>query len=565
MKPKTHSHTAAEPSVTCAAHIVDALLSAGVKRVFGIPGGPISPLLDALIDSPIEFIACQHESMAVYAAGGAARAQKEVGVVCVTSGPGVLNALTGLAAARMDEFPLVLLVGETAAASRGRTALQDGRESGLDIAGVTRSLTKRSLVVERAWSGGPVVADALRLAGELPHGPVVVRIPVDVARSPSRASVTDTVPPPPAAPSQGAEWAGPIAASLLAARRPLMLLGGRAVQAGCGYAARRLAELSACPVATDLEAKGLFPESHPLSVGLFGVGSSGRAEAYMEAGIDTLLVVGARLDDTTTGGFNPWLRPDAASVFQLDFNSDRFSRSFDFDHHVCGDLNLVLDSIVAELTELRTPVVPLQLAATRPPPPPVTRSESPFDPRSVPRQVQRSLPPDTFFVSDIGNHLLFAAQGLELDGPRFLSSLGLGGMGSGLGTAIGMSFADPERSVVCFCGDGTLLMSGNELATCARNDVGPTVIVFNDGQWGMVEHGSQRVYGRSLGWQLPHLDIVDYARSLGVRGLRVESEADFEKLAQLHGRLPLVVDVPIDPSVKASNPRDVTLNFENDA
>lgn len=545
---------------TAASQLVDLLAAHQVDRVFGIPGGPISPVVDALLDSSIEFVACQQETMAVYAAAGYARATGQVGVVCVTSGPGALSALTGLASARLDEVPLLLLIGETATTSRGRAALQDGSEHGLDMGAVTASLAKRTVLVERAWSVPMQVASALELAQRRPEGPVVVRLPVDVTRAECRPCHVSVAPPPPPVgvpPGIGRE----IAEAIRGAKRPAILLGGRAYRAGCADVVRRLAERTGCPVATDLEAKGLFPESHYLSLGVFGVGSTGRAEGFLGAGVDFLLVVGARLDDTTTGGFSEALRPKAGHVLQLDYAEDRLGRSYAFERLVCADIGLVLEAAYREATPVLTEVAP-----------PITivpearrgLDQAPHDPRAVPAALQRLLPPDTVFVSDIGNHLLFAAQGMSFDDPgHFHASLGLGGMGSGMGTAIGMALGLPGVPVVAICGDGGMLMFGNELATSVKLGQSLIFAVFNDGQWGMVEHGSQQVFGRSHHWRLPSTDLSAYARSLGAAAVRVESARDLEIIrGGWREPRPLVLDIPTMATVRAANPRDATLNFK---
>ena len=547
---------------TAAAAIVEVLREYGVDRIFGIPGGPISPVIDATLDAEsLEFVSCQHETMAMYAAAGYARATGQPGVVAVTSGPGALNALTGLAAALLDESPLILLVGEVATSARGRCALQDGTDHGLQMQQIGAALAKRTYLIERPWAARARVAEAIQSAMQRPYGPSLIRIPVDVGRSLTKATqvslATEQLPGLPSAEATTA-----ITHHLHRCERGAIMLGGRAHHAGCGNVAKRLAERCQLPVFTDLEAKGLFPESHPLSLGVFGVGSTGRAEGYLEQGVDFLMMVGARLDDTTTGNFSALLRPSDAYVVQIDYDSDRLARSYEVDLAVRGDPRVVLTHLLEE--------VPTKLSRARPismiPRPTPTLGAAPFDPRDVPSVIQANLPEDTLFTSDIGNHLVFAAQGMRFDhGGQFHASLGLGGMGSGIGMAIGLSLGQPQRRVVNICGDGGLLMAGNELATCVRHGVDVTYVVFNDGQWGMVAHGSDKVYGRSHDWNLPEVDIVGYAKSLGAQSVRIESQEQLEQTLQKSRRGTWVLDVPIDPAIKIFNPRDDTLDYTKSA
>jgi len=557
---------AAESPVTAARAMVDALVAQGIDRVFAIPGGPISPIVDALLDTGVQLVACQHETLAVYIATGYARATGRPGVVLVTSGPGVLNAVTGLAAARLDEAPVVVLVGEVALSVGGRVALQDGSARALDIGHVTATLAKGTWLVERPGAAASQTRAALRLAACLPQGPVVVRVPVDVARSAvrkqsvapsvSRAAVAG----PPSAETQ--EVARTIAKRLVAAHRAVIMLGGRAA-VECLDAVEALARGLGIGVFTDLEAKGLFPESHPRSLGVFGLGSDGRAEAYLAGGVDCVLVMGARLDDTTTANFSPLLRPLDGFVAQLDIAADRLGRSYDVDLAWHGDLRSLLEHVV---TCVRPRLLrPLRHSTPVGDPPkamPPLRGGGLHDPRHVPAALQRAFPEHTIYTCDIGNHLLFCAQGMRLDRPRSLHvSMGLGGMGSGIGMGIGLALGQSHRRVVSICGDGSMLMVGNELATCVRYQIPITFAVFNDGQWGMVAHGTEQVYRRSHDWSTPTWDLVAYARSLGARTHRIEDELGLQAAAAEEGVGPCVLEFRTDPGVRVANPRDATLNF----
>ncbi len=539
---------------TAAAAIAQTLAHLGAKRVFGVPGGPISPVIDALLDTEIEHVTCQHENMAVYAAGAEGLVRRKPGIVAVTSGPGILNALTGAAACFQDQMPVVLLVGEVATANQGRGALQDGSESALDIGNMVRSICKKSMLIEQPERAGEDIAEAWRIANKAPFGPVVVRIPVDIATNqvvcgPSRgqrvAARRRTTSP---------EKLASVARALREAKRPVLLIGGGVCRAQAYTAVRQLAEATRCAVMTDLEAKGAFPESHPLSLGIFGVGGDGRASRYLED-TDVVITLGARLDDTTTANFSPLLQPANGCLIQVDDNPMRLGRSYRPTLTVTADLKSFCNELSDTVGEVHRPypdVPPKQRAST-------AIAQAPHDPVAVIAALQQKLPADTVFVSDIGNHLLFAAQALTLEQPGcFHASLGLGGMGSGIGVAIGMQAAyGDQRQVVCICGDGSYLMSGNEIATCARYGIPVIFLVINDGQLGMVQHGAQRVYNRSHEWSSPELDVRAHASALGI----INGE-----LTNIEGVLddrlrpgPVVFDVPISPHTKAFNPRDATL------
>ncbi|MCA9666709.1 MAG: thiamine pyrophosphate-binding protein, partial [Myxococcales bacterium] len=324
------------------------------------------------------------------------------------------------------------------------------------------------------------------------------------------------------------------------------------------------------PVASDLEAKGVMPESHPLWLGIIGVGSYGGASAYLEAGVDALITVGCRLDDSLTNGFSPLFRPRDGTLIQIDHAPLRMGRVFQPDVAICGDI----DDALRRLFEMAASphaelVIERDLARRKVPALPSSRTRAamagaPFAPLAVIQTLQRHFPADTVYTTDIGNHLLFAVQHLRIEhADAFYAPHGLGAMTSGMGVAMGLALghATRGRRVVAICGDGGTLMGGNELATCARRGVPVTLVVFNDGQLGMVQHGNERVFGRSLDLRTPQVDLCGYAASLGARARLVRSEADIAWAASNPLRGPLLLDVPIDPEARARNPREGSVSF----
>lgn len=540
--------------------LVQRLQAAGVTKVFGIPGGSIAPLYDALIESDIEVVVAQHESMAVYSAYGYSRATGKASVVLVTSGPGILNAATALAAAKLDEAGVVLICGDVGAELKGRGGLQDGGLGGLDIAHVLAPLAKRVEHVAHAGRAVACLDQALVDCMAHPRGPVVLNLGVDVAMG----TVAHTVARAQAATLQAASrgLCERIAEQLASAARPAIWLGIGARNAEVGALVLRLAERTRCPVITDIEAKGLVPESHALSLGLVGVGSKGFAEGYLAGGVDFLLTVGARLDDTTTSGFSDLVQAQGCMI-QLDHDPARINRSYVFDESVVCDLEGTLTEVANRVPRVSAHLVLARDGAMQE----VRRSHfahpvgdlssGPHHPAAVLAALQEVFPRDTVFTTDIGNHLIFAAQGLKIEQPgRFHVSNGLGGMGSGIGTAVGLALGHKgRRAVVGVCGDGSLRMVGNELATCAMHGIPVVLAVLNDGQLGMVEHGNQRVFGRSGSCASPDVDVVAYATALGAKAVRIDSKKDLIKAMSWVGTGPLVLEFPVRAEVRAANPR----------
>lgn len=552
--------------VRIADQVVRTLAEVGVERVFGIPGGAISGVYDALIDANIETLVCQHEGMAAYLAYGHARATGKPAVVAVTSGPGILNAVTGVASAYTDEVPMIVLTGDVRTPLNGMGALQDGGPGGIDIVGVMRSFTKLSDSVIQPQRASALVAQAADVAMAHPRGPTFLRLPLDTttAALPTmqvRQALAGVGTP-------DAEVCDRIARELLRARRPVIFLGLGARTAAVGALVKQIAEHVRCPVVTDIEAKGVFPESHGLSLGLYGVGGSAAASAYLEHGADFVLAIGARFDDTTTNGYSADLRPQNGVLIQLDHNAHRICRAYDADVAMACDLDLTLQAVASRLGQPSVPTILSRdkaIADAKSAEPRqfhVVMRQAPHDPGAVVRVMQSALPADTVFTSDIGNHMLAAARNLVIDRPdAFHASIGTAGMGSGIGMAMGMALAyGSTRRVVGICGDGSFRMVGTEIATCAKYRIPVTLAVFDDAQLGMIEQGHQALYGRSTWAASPSVDVVAFARSLGAEAVSIQNEADLRAALATPRSGPLVLHVPIDANVRHHNARVTALS-----
>ncbi len=304
------------PPVRGADLLVRMLEEAGVECVFGIPGGAISPVHDAMIDSNLRVITTRSEAGAMFAAAGYAHATGKLGVVAVTSGPGALNAMTGLASAWCDGLPVLLLIGEVPRPAHGKGVLQDGSAHGLQIIEMMSHITKLALEVPRASNLPHMARRAIATAMSGRKGPVVLTLPLDV----SLAQLT-----PPRV--GGAVRVGDVLAPatideitdlLLRAERPVLLAGSGCRGAGAPARLQTIAERFGCPVATTPKAKGVFPEDHALALGVFGLGGHMSAQRYMESGVDVVIALGTSLGDMATNGFSPALQAPALVHVDID-------------------------------------------------------------------------------------------------------------------------------------------------------------------------------------------------------------------------------------------------------
>ncbi|HVK74831.1 MAG TPA: thiamine pyrophosphate-binding protein [Kofleriaceae bacterium] len=525
--------------------LVDVLATAGVEVVFGLPGGPISPIHDALMDRrELRVVTTRHESGAMFAAAGYAHTTGKLGVVAVTSGPGVLNAMTGLASAHCDGLPVLLLVGEVPRRVHGKGALQDGSSHGLNVVGMTRHVTKLAAEMTDPASAPLMLHRAIATALSGKRGPVVLTIPMDV----SGAMVT----PAQISADLGLEFTvspralDEVAALLAIAARP-MILAGSGVRGGrAPWHLRGVAEKYQCPVATTPKAKGVFPEDHPMALGVFGLGGHPSARGYVEAGIDMLIAVGTSLGDLSTDGWTPLLQPKRAFV-HVDIDARQIGRSYAPTHAMVAPaaafLGGLLDRDPRVVSRPRAGVVRFPLPANEP---------DQLAPQDAVREIQAVLPRDTIFTVDSGEHFLFATHYLETTHPdAYVVMTGLGSMGQSIGGAIGAKLAHPERTVAAICGDGCFAMNGFEVATAVVERLPIVVFVFNDRRLGMVEIGHQAVFGRKPDYPIS-MDVGSLAAGLGARFLRVTHRGQLAEHADLlrNPDGPVIVDMHIDPDVK---------------
>ncbi|HEY3816907.1 MAG TPA: thiamine pyrophosphate-binding protein [Polyangiaceae bacterium] len=534
---------------TAARTLLETFASHGVRIAFGIPGGAASPIFDALVDVPeIRFVATRHEAMAGFAASGYARATGLPALVLTTSGPGLTNAITGMAVATLEELPVILLSGEVASNAVARGALQDGSPAGTDSLAMVRSMTRWATTLQAPDAAAPTAERAWQLAtGERP-GPVYVGVPLDVGSRPCAPPprfVKSVRPPAAMAPFEAQK-----AARLLrTARRPLLVLGNGARKASAE--ARALAERLSLPVIVTGHAKGLFPESHSLYLGIVGVGQHPSVVEYLSEPPDVVLIVGSRLGDIATNG---WRLPLAGSreTLQVDRDPLLIGRNAPVTMGIVGDARDVLTELLGALpTDVVPP--PVRVSGCRSVRAELAHSDSvPLKPQRVLSALNQAFP-DAIWCSDIGEHLSMALHYLRVEKPSsFHAMTAFGSMGSGIGAAIGVKLARPDETVIALCGDGGLAMHAGEILTCAENGIGVLFAVFNDGVWNMIQQGFQAVYGR-LPPSLPSrvADFAAVARGFGAEGIVIQRPADLhpERLRELGSSTrPVILDIRIDPS-----------------
>ncbi len=522
------------------------LAELGVRTYFGVPGGAICSYYDALLDLPgARVVNTRHETGAAFMGMGHFRAGGGVPGLLVTSGPGITNAMTGLAAAQADGVPLVAIGGEVPRANFGRGALQEGSRYELDVLSMVRSVTKLCAEVTSPGAAVGLVHHAVATARSGRPGPVFLSLPLDVANA--RVPVPElTAHVEPRSEPDDAQIRR-VAGLLHEAQRGLLLVGSGARSPAAARAVAALANRLQMPVATSPKAKGLFPESSPLSLGIYGLAGHASATEYVRGGIDVLLAIGCGLGENATNSWSAELTASRAFV-QVDVDPSRLGRNYPVDIGVVGSADRIVEALLAHLEPGAGRPAPAE-GGVRPLALETKAAPGTLNPAVAVRALQEHFPGDTLFTCDIGEHAMFALHCLRVDRPdAFQLASGLGSMGSGIGAAVGAKVAQPQRPVVALCGDFGFHMSGMELATCVQEGLGVVFAIFNDARMRMVESGLANIFGRGARMDGPRTDFVALARAVGADGARVDSLEALRALPANPGRGgPFVLDVSIDP------------------
>lgn len=550
--------------ITGAQSLVAALERAGVDTIFGIPGGAILPAYDPLFDSSIRHILVRHEQGAGHAAQGYAQVTGRVGVCMATSGPGATNLVTAIADANMDSVPMVAITGQVNSSSIGSDAFQEA-----DIRGITMPITKHSYLVTEADDIPRVIAEAFHIAGTGRPGPVLVDIAKDALQNPTVFAWPSELALPGYRPTtkphgkQVREAARLIAAS----ERPVLYVGGGVIKADAAAELLELAELTRIPVVTTLMARGAFPDSHELHLGMPGMHGTVAAVAGLQKS-DLLISLGARFDDRVTGQLSTFA-PEA-KIIHADIDPAEISKNRTADVPIVGDCREVItdltatlrkqadeDGITPDFAAWRTQMLGIKARY----PVGYDRPAEGLAPQTVIERLSAIAGPEATYVAGVGQHQMWAAHYVDYERPRqWLNSGGAGTMGYAVPAAMGAQVGLPGSVVWAIDGDGCFQMTNQELATCAIEGIPIKVAVINNSSLGMVRQWQTLLYNErysntdlntgpeSIGARrIP--DFVKLADAYGCVGLRCDAEADLdatiEKAMAITDR-PVVIDFVVE-------------------
>lgn len=544
------------PQSTAADYLVQSLQAEGVTHIFGYPGGAALPVYDALNrNSAVTHILVRHEQSAAHAADGYSRSSGRVGVCLVSSGPGVTNALTGIATAFMDSIPMVVLTGQVPSHMLGQDAFQE-----VDALGITRPCVKHSFRLSDPNKIEETVKKAFFLARTGRPGPVLIDLPRDI----SAAQMARPFAYPGEVKIRGYNSGSSIphkqvaraALALSEAKRPLIYYGGGVVQGGAAAALGKLALASGAPVTSTLMGLGAFPSTHPAYLGMLGMHGLYEANMAMQH-CDVLVAVGARFDDRVIGAPKDFMRPQR-KIIHIDIDPSSISKRVSVQIPIVGDCAQALERLTEELA-VHAPD-PARLA------PWLAQieewrglrcldyaSSDKIKPQHAIELLSRMPGAQDFIVtSDVGQHQMWAAQYFKFTKPRnWINSGGLGTMGFGLPAAMGAAMANPGKTVICITGDGSIQMSTKELSTCLQYRLPIKIICLNNNFLGMVKQQQEFFHEnrRSQSYMDSLPDFVGLAEAYGHRGLRADNSRDLPGVlaqAMSHTDSLVFVDLLID-------------------
>lgn len=550
--------------LTGAQSLVRALEQAGVEVIFGIPGGAILPAYDPLFDSSIRHVLVRHEQGAGHAAQGYAMATGRIGVCMATSGPGATNLVTAIADAYMDSVPIVAVTGQVSSNLIGTDGFQEA-----DIRGITMPITKHSYLVTDPSEIPRVIAEAFHIAGTGRPGPVLVDIAKDALQAttpyawPHELALPGYRPTTKPHGKQVREAARLIAAS----ERPVLYVGGGVIKANASTELAELAELTGIPVVTTLMARGAFPDSHELHLGMPGMHGTVAAVTALQRS-DLLISLGARFDDRVTGKLSTFAT--GAKVIHADIDPAEISKNRTADVPIVGDCREVIadlvtvlrkqaddDGVVLDFEPWRTQVLGIKKRF----PVGYDKPAEGLAPQTVIERLNAIAGSEAVYVAGVGQHQMWATHYVDYERPRqWLNSGGAGTMGYAVPAAMGAKVGDPDRTVWAIDGDGCFQMTNQELATCAIEGIPIKVAVINNSSLGMVRQWQTLLYDQrysntdlntgptSIGaLRIP--DFVKLADAYGCVGLRCDSEDDLdatiEKAMAINDR-PVVIDFVVE-------------------
>lgn len=553
--------------LTGAQIFLECLKKEGVDEIFGYPGGVILTIYEALYNCPdIKHYLVRHEQAAIHAAEGYARVTGKPGVALVTSGPGATNAITGIANAYYDGYPLIVFTGQVGVNQIGNDAFQEA-----DIIGITRSCCKHNYLVKDVKDLSRIIKEAFHIATTGKPGPVVVDMPKDILSASAEFTYPEKVQLPGYNPNYNGhpKQISKALELLCEAERPVIIAGGGVIASDAVEELKQLAEILNLPVTNTLMAKGTFPETDERSLGMLGMHGNFWAN-HAVTNCDVLFAIGTRFNDRITGCLKRFAKD--AQIIHVDIDPCSINKNVKIDIPIIGDAKNVMRCMLEELKsnnfEINYEVKQSwreQINEWKKKRPVAKPPEGKLSAITVTKKIyEYTKDLDPIICTEVGQHQMWAAQLIKCDKPRrFITSGGLGTMGFGFPAAMGASVGLKEKVILNIAGDGSIQMNIQELATCVEYKIPVINIIINNGYLGMVRQWQEKLFHKHYSeTKISGPDFVKVAEAYGAKGFRVTREEEIIPVLQqaIECREPVFIDFVVEeyemvyPWVLAGNP-----------
>jgi len=511
---------------------MDGIQEAGVKTVFGLPGGAVLDIFASLYHAPFEFILARHEQGATHMADGYARATGRTGCCIATSGPGATNTVTGLATAYMDGIPLVCVTGQVHSRMIGNDAFQEA-----DTTGITRAVTKHNYLVKNVDDLPRIMAEAFHVASTGKPGPVLIDVPKDVQQAMTKAQAPKEIimrgynPTIEGHPKQIEK----LAKAINKAKKPVFYAGGGVIAGNASEELTALARKAKVPVTTTLMGLGSFPETDPLALRMLGMHGSVAANKAVSS-CDLLVSIGARFDDRVTGKISEFAQH--ATIAHIDIDPSAIAKSVATHIPVVGHVKSILKALIGQIEPAdRSEWLAMVSKWQKDNPFSYDKNSKQLLPQYVIEQVYEVSKGEAIIVTDVGQHQMWSTHFFKYTKPRtFLSSGGLGTMGYGLPAAIGAQLGLRDKTVVNIAGDGSIQMNFQELVVAVEHKLPVNIVILNNGHLGMVRQWQEMFYKKE--YSASRLGQTDRGRNENIKKEGAHPYLpDFVKLAEAHGAI----------------------------
>lgn len=529
--------------------VIECLIEQGVDTVFGYPGGAILNIYDALYKNSnrIRHILTAHEQGASHAADGYARSTGKVGVCMATSGPGATNLVTGIATAYMDSIPLVAITCNVTQSQLGKDSFQE-----IDITGVTMPITKHNFIVRDVKDLADTIRKAFYIAKSDRPGPVLIDIPKDITSAVTEYESVDPSKldfnlPSKKIPFPSEQQIENAAKLINESQKPFIYAGGGVITSEASDELFSFATKANIPVAMSLMGKAAFPNKHELSLGMIGMHGTYAANTACD-NCDLLLAIGCRFSDRVIGEAAKFAKN--AKILQIDIDPTEVNKMINVDDALLGDIKSILAKLTAKIQKKEKTQWNSQIEEWKKIVPPSYNKKQDLSPKFIFEYVNSQVKEDTIITTEVGQHQMWTAQFYDFTKPRtFLTSGGLGTMGYGTGAAIGAKFANPEKTVVHFAGDGSFRMNCNELATIEHYQLPIIIVILDNHALGNVRMWQTLFYEKR--YSNTTLDFgpewTTLASAYGIQGYHVKNEKEFKDAFDkaLKSGKPAVIDAEI--------------------